>query len=361
MTPAELQEAGNELFRAQRYAAAAESYSAALEAVDGERQQAGVNVQAVLLNNRAIANLRCGRVEAAIADTTRALEMLGDGNAGGAGGVAATAGSTSNTMIKALMRRAEARVQLHDYGAAVRDYSAALRAQRDETERLRLTPIEQPRWVPLALVRRALARESLGRIDALQLALRDLRSAHQVRERGCGALRLPALCVSTTPPWPIAHGVFARPAPGLFAAVPQAHSAASPLSSSGLELPPALGSLPRARGWVAWLGCAQQHVLPAELLRLATEGARRIERSLRRHRELAHAASALADEGLVRKDQLLRLYFSAPPPSALRVGERFVIAVHVSNELGCWRRADFPALFAPPQVLARPGFDPVRW
>jgi hypothetical protein len=55
---------------------------------------------------------------------------------------------------------------------------------------------------------------------------------------------------------------------------------------------------------LGWHHGGQQHVLPAELLRLATAGLRRIESSLRRHRELAHAASARADEDLVRRDQV---------------------------------------------------------
>jgi tetratricopeptide (TPR) repeat protein len=188
MTLAELREAGNNLFRAQRYAAAAESYSAALEAVGNQQQQqleqepeqhSDVMIRAVLLNNRAIANLRGGRVEAAIADATRALELLDDGDM-------TTAVASTTTTIKALMRRAEAHVQLHEHDAAVRDYSAALRVQKREAELRQLTPIEQPGWVALALVRRALAWESLGRIDALELALQDLRSAHEVWP--CGRL-----------------------------------------------------------------------------------------------------------------------------------------------------------------------------
>eukprot|EP01047_Picozoa_sp_COSAG01_P025637 COSAG01_NODE_1627_length_9684_cov_16.787063_2_plen_237_part_00 len=193
MTLAELREAGNNLFRAQRYAAAAESYSAALEVVDKQQQEeqeqeqeqeqhSGVMIRAVLLNNRAMANLRGGRVEAAIADATQALELLDDGD------MATAATTTTTIIIKALMRRAEAHVQLHEHDAAVRDYSAALRVQQREAELRQLTPIEQLGWVALALVWRALAWESLGRIDALELALRDLRSAHEVMRPCAGRL-----------------------------------------------------------------------------------------------------------------------------------------------------------------------------
>ena len=64
-----------------------------------------------------------------------------------------------------------------------------------------------------------------------------------------------------------------------------------------------MGSNPRGHSFRGHHG-GQQHVLPAELLRLATAGLRRIESSLRQHRELAHATSARADEGLVRRDQV---------------------------------------------------------
>ena len=229
-----LREAGNGHFRARRFVAAAESYSAALEAAESRDERAA------LLNNRALASLHAGDVGGSIADASAVLE-LEPGN------------------VKALMRRAMAHVQLQEHDRAVADYTAALRHDP------RRAPVEQPAWVPLALVRRALALESLGRIDALRSALGDLEAA-----RAC--------------------------------------------------------------------------VLPADLLRLATDGCHRIEHSLRQDAALTREHPA--DEGLVRGDQLLRLSFSSTLPSALCLGERLVLSVHVANELGCWRRADFHTLFA---------------
>eukprot|EP01050_Picozoa_sp_SAG11_P018260 SAG11_NODE_2732_length_3032_cov_1.784862_3_plen_179_part_00 len=53
--------------------------------------------------------------------------------------------------------------------------------------------------------------------------------------------------------------------------------------------------------------------------------------------------SRTPDTGLVCADQLLRLYFTAPPPRTLALGEWVRVCVHVANEFGCWRRADIGA------------------
>lgn len=102
--------------------------------------------------------------------------------------------------VKALMRRALAHVtppapphrsmiywdssdryrvwlqtQQHENERSVADYTAALLQTPSH-----LTPVELPSWVPLARVRRALALESLNRMDSLETALSDLDLA-----RGC--------------------------------------------------------------------------------------------------------------------------------------------------------------------------------
>ena len=159
------------------------------------------------------------------------------------------------------MRRALAYVQQQEHDRAVADYTTALQYTPKH-----LTPVEQPAWVPLCRIRRALALESLNRLDSLETALADLKIA-----RGC--------------------------------------------------------------------------VLPADMLRLATDGIKRISRSI--EMDSALRKEHPADEGLVRSDQLLRLYFSSALPTQLRLGETLSLSVHVANELGCWRREDFARLFDP--------------
>ena len=63
--------------------------------------------------------------------------------------------------VKALMRRAMAHVQLQEHDRAVADYTAALRHDPQRA------PVEQPAWVPLALVRRALRAEFGERARAM--------------------------------------------------------------------------------------------------------------------------------------------------------------------------------------------------
>jgi hypothetical protein len=160
------------------------------------------------------------------------------------------------------MRRALAQTQQHEHERAVADYTAALLQTPEH-----LTPVEQPAWVPLCRVRRALALESLNRMDSLETAVSDLEIA-----RGC--------------------------------------------------------------------------VLPTDLLRLATDGIQRISRNLELDSVLRKQHPA--DEGLVRSDQLLRLYFSSVLPTGIRLNEPLALSVHVANELGCWRRDDFAQLFSNP-------------
>ena len=118
---AALREAGNGHFRARRFAAAAESYSAALEAAESRDERAA------LLNNRALASLHAGDVGGSIADASAVLE-LEPGN------------------VKALMRRAMAHVQLQEHDRAVADYTAALR--RDRLASLGAAPPSSLRLTP---------------------------------------------------------------------------------------------------------------------------------------------------------------------------------------------------------------------
>lgn len=162
------------------------------------------------------------------------------------------------------MRRALAYTQQHEHDRAVADYTAALEHTPDH-----LTPIEQPAWVPLCHIRRALALESLNRLDSLATAIADLE-------------------------------------------------------------------------------VARTHVLPADMLRQTTDGIKRISRSIELDSELRKQHPA--DEGLVRSDQLLRLYFSSALPTQLCLGESLSLSVYVANELGCWRREDFQHLFLPSEM-----------
>ena len=168
--------------------------------------------------------------------------------------------------VKALMRRALAYTQQHEHDRAVADYTTTLQHTPNH-----LTPIEQPAWVPLCRIRRALALESLNRLDSLETAIADLEEA-------------------------------------------------------------------------------RNYVLPADMLRLVTDGMRRISRSVELDRALRKQYPA--DEGLMRSDQLLRLYFSSALPTQLCLGELLSLSVYVANELGCWRREDFANLFHPSETMA---------
>ena len=179
---------------------------------------------------------------------------------------ALTRAAVVRNQVKALMRRALAYTQQHEHDRAVADYTTALQYTPDH-----LTPVEQPAWVPLCRIRRALALESLNRLDSLETAIADLEVA-----RNC--------------------------------------------------------------------------VLPADMLRLATDGMRRISRSIDLDRALRKEHPA--DEGLMRSDQLLRLHFSSALPTQLCLGEPLSLSVYVANELGCWRREDFANLFHPSETMA---------
>ncbi|KAF8490106.1 hypothetical protein JB92DRAFT_3147931 [Gautieria morchelliformis] len=109
-----LKEDGNAQFKAGRLAEAVELYGAALGTVEARAEEGGGGaIRAKLLSNRAMALLKLGRREAALADTNASLGLVG-------------------TSYKALRTRARISMAQEEYAGAVTDLNAALEHARTE-------------------------------------------------------------------------------------------------------------------------------------------------------------------------------------------------------------------------------------